>query len=444
MKRFLSEFGIVVILLGLCAILSAATLAEQVAEGAPAGEALAKQLLQRPAPSSNVVIIGGEGNEDMPFVDEAARVLRAGSATVVASVQGPPRTARLLLEKLDKEGAAVDVILATTRAGRWAVLNDLPKRYPHLGPASGGARTAAAITVVTPRPYLWPNFLKADNLRNIANQIAIIAILAVGMTMVVIAGGIDLSVGSMLALASVVSALLVRDWAGGREAGEGGLVAGAALALLACAALGLVNGLTVTLLRVPPFIATLGMMLAASGLAQYLSSHQTISEMPPSAMWLGRAADFAGVPNAVVLMLLLYGAAHVLMTRTTFGRHVYAVGGNAEAARLSGVPVKRVMLIVYVLCAVLAGLGGIVMTSQFQGAMSTYGDKYEMYVVAAVVVGGTTIAGGEGKVLGTLVGALIIAVIQNGMNLMGLESAMQLVVLGAVIVGAVALDRWRR
>jgi ribose transport system permease protein len=143
-------------------------------------------------------------------------------------------------------------------------------------------------------------------------------------------------------------------------------------------------------------------------------------------------------------MLSLYAVAHVIMTRTTLGRYIYAVGGNAEAARLSGVPVTAVTLLVYVICGVLAGLGGIVMTSQFQGAMSTYGDKYEMYVVAAVVVGGTSIAGGEGNVLGTLIGALIIAVIQNGMNLMGLESAMQLIVLGAVIVGAVMLDRCKR
>jgi ribose transport system permease protein len=441
MRRFRAEFSMLVILLGLCVLLSALTLADQGAEGAPAGEALARELLAGPA-GVRVVIVGGEGHEDGLFVEEAARVLQSDGASVVARVHGPPRAARLALEKLARAGTPVNFIVASPQTSRWSVLQDLKQRYPGLGPSTSFGD--GAIRVLTPRPYKWPNFLKTDNLRNITNQIAIIAILAVGMTLVVIAGGIDLSVGSMIAFAAVLAALLIRDWAGGTEATTVGLVACAAMALAGCAGLGLINGLIVTRLRVPPFIATLGMLLAASGLAQSLSNHQTISEMPPSAMWLGRGADLLGVPNAVVLMLLLYAAAHVVMTRTTLGRYIYAVGGNAEAARLSGVPVPRVVLLVYIICAVLAGLGGIVMTSQFQGAMPTYGDKYEMYVVAAVVVGGTSIAGGEGTVLGTLIGALIIAVIQNGMNLMGLESAMQLVVLGVVIVGAVALDRVRR
>jgi ribose transport system permease protein len=436
MGRFFSEYGIVVILLGLCAFLSAATVAEQVGAGAPAGEDVAKDALQRLGTSARVVIVGGEGHEDPAFVEEAARVIASGGATVVARIQGSPRDARLALEKID---AAVDTVLASDRAGRWAVLADLAKRYPNLGPTKG-----ASLSVWTPRPYTWPHFLKADNLRNIANQIAIIAILAVGMTMVVIAGGIDLSVGSMIALSGIVAALLIRDFGGGKEASNAALVGYASLALGCCALLGLANGIIVTQFRVPPFIATLGMMMAASGLAQFLSNHQTISDLPASAMALGRGSSYLRIPNAVVLMLALYAVAHLIMTRTTLGRYIYAVGGNAEAARLSGVPVTSVTLLVYVICGVLAGLGGIVMTSQFQGAMPTYGDKYEMFVVAAVVVGGTSIAGGEGNVLGTLIGALIIAVIQNGMNLMGLESAMQLIVLGAVIVGAVALDRFKR
>jgi ribose transport system permease protein len=142
-------------------------------------------------------------------------------------------------------------------------------------------------------------------------------------------------------------------------------------------------------------------------------------------------------------MLLLYALAHVVMTRTTFGRYVYAVGGNAEAARLSGVPVQRVVLAVYVLCGLLAGLGGIVMASQLKSGAPTYGQMYELYVIAAVVVGGTSLSGGEGRVLGTLIGALIIAVIQNGMNLTGVESYTQKVVLGLVIFAAVLLDRLR-
>jgi ribose transport system permease protein len=282
-----------------------------------------------------------------------------------------------------------------------------------------------------------------DNLRNIANQIAIIAILAVGMTMVIITGGIDLSVGSMVALAAVIVAMLVRDLAGATQAPASAMLACATAAIAVCAALGLVNGLLVTVCQVPPFIATLGMMLMASGSAYLLAMGQSIYELPTAATWLGRGADLLGVPNAVVLMLLLYVIAHVVMSRTVAGRYIYAVGGNAEAARLSGVPVRRVLLLVYATSGALAGLGGIVMTSLFQSAMPTYGEKYELSVVAAVVVGGTSIAGGEGKVLGTLVGAFIIAVIQNGMNLLGIQTYTQMVVLGAVIVGAVVLDRMK-
>lgn len=208
--------------------------------------------------------------------------------------------------------------------------------------------------------------------------------------------------------------------------------------------LGLVNGVLITMFRVPPFIATLGMMLAARGLVRLLSQETAIYELPASVLWLGRGADLLGIPNAVVLMLVLYAAAHILMTRTVLGRFIYAVGGNAEAARLSGVPVRRVIVLVYVLCAILAGLGGIVAVSLLQSAAPTYGNEYELYVVAAVVVGGTSISGGEGKMAGTLIGAFIIAVIQNGMNLLGIAGAMQAIVLGMVVVGAVAIDRLRR
>jgi len=424
----------VLILLGICAILSAATLTEQVGTGAPGGAAVANDVLRQLPTGVRLAIFGGEGHEDGLFVQEAERVLKTGSATIVVHVQGTPRDARLTLKKLEKEGIKVDAIVATARSSHWAVLEDIGKKYPGFG----------QVPVLTPRPYIWPNFLKADNLRNIANQIAIIAILAIGMTLVVTTGGIDLSVGSVIALSSVMAALLIRDYAGAREASMSAMVLCAATAIAACGVVGLGNGLAVTLLRVPPFIVTLGTMLAASGAAGLLCNEQTISELPASATWLGRGADLLSIPNAVVLMLVLYVIAHVVMGRTTLGRYTYAVGGNFEAARLSGVPVTRILLLVYALCGALAGLGGIVMTSLFQGAMPTYGDKYEMYVVAAVVVGGTSIAGGEGKVMGTLIGAFIIAVIQNGMNLMGVQSRMQLVVLGAVIVGAVALDRVKR
>ena len=160
--------------------------------------------------------------------------------------------------------------------------------------------------------------------------------------------------------------------------------------------------------------------------------------------WLGRGADLLGLPNAVVLMLALYAAAHVLMSRMKLGRYFYAVGGNPEAARLSGVPVRRVLMLAYVGSALLAGLGGVIMASQLRSGSATYGNMYELYVIAAVVVGGTSLSGGEGKMPGTLIGAFTIAVIQNGMNLANVESYTQRVVLGFVILGAVLLDKLRQ
>lgn len=199
----------------------------------------------------------------------------------------------------------------------------------------------------------------------------------------------------------------------------------------------------VTLFAIPPFIVTLAMMLVGSGLAYILAKGQSIYQLPDSFVWLGRGADLAGIPNAVILMLLLYGVAHVMMSRMRIGRYLYAVGGNREAARLSGVPVRRVLMYAYIACALLAGLGGVIMASQLKSGSATYGNMYELYVIAAVVVGGASLSGGEGRMFGTLVGALTIAVIQNGMNLTNVESYTQKVVLGLVILGAVLLDTLR-
>jgi ribose transport system permease protein len=183
------------------------------------------------------------------------------------------------------------------------------------------------------------------------------------------------------------------------------------------------------------------MMLVGSGLAYRLADNQSVYQVPESFIWLGRGADLMNVPNAVVLMLLLYAAAHVMMTQTAFGRHLYAVGGNAEAALVSGVPVKRVTVMAYALCGLLAGLGGVAMASQLKSGSGTFGTKYELYAIAAAVVGGTSLSGGRGTMPGTLIGAFIIAVIQNGMNLTSVESNTQNIVLGLVILAAVAMER---
>jgi ribose transport system permease protein len=182
-------------------------------------------------------------------------------------------------------------------------------------------------------------------------------------------------------------------------------------------------------------------MLQARGMAEKLTSAQSVSDMPDAFGWLGLGSFFGVLPNTVVLMLVLYGIAHLLMSQTVLGRYIYAVGGNPEAARLSGVPVQRVTITVYTLCAALSGLGGIIIASQFKSGSHTYALMYELYVIAAVVVGGTSLSGGEGRIFGTLVGAFLIGVIQNGMNLLGLKSDDQQIVLGTVIILAVVLDR---
>ncbi len=294
-----------------------------------------------------------------------------------------------------------------------------------------------------PPSYSWPNFLRPVNLLNITNHITIIAVLAIGMTLVILTGGIDLSVGSLVALSAVLATLLIRDYAGADNASAGGMVVCSLAAMLACGLIGLANGLLVTLFEAPPFIVTLGMMLIARGLAYILADNQSIFQLPQSFTALGQGT-LGGVPSAVVLMLVLYAIAHFVMAHTTAGRYIYAVGSNTRAARYSGVPVERTIVRVYVVSGLLAGLGGIIMASQLKSAAPTYAQNYELYVIVAVVIGGTSLSGGKGKVFGTLIGALLIAVVQNGMNLLNVGSNPQMVVLGAVLIAAVLLDRLKR
>lgn len=432
--RLPSGYGILAVLVLLCAVFSATTFTEQHVEGAAGGEELARRVVREHGSTAKVVVIVGHGREDAAFADALAHRLEVAGVAVVAKVSGPPSDARRELATLARSGTHPDAVAVSRAAHNWSLFDDLDGKVPGIG----------SPVIESLVPYRWPNFLKAENLLNIANQIAIIAILAAGMTLVIITGGIDLSVGSLIALAAVVSALLIREYAGAEQATAAGMVLCCLVAVLACGVVGVLNGVAVTRFAVPPFIVTLGVMLMASGLAYILSHGESVYQLPDSFVWLGRGADLVGVPNAVVLMLALYTAAHVVMSRTSLGRYIYAVGGNAEAARLAGVRVSAIVVLVYAVSGLLAGLGGVVMASQLKSGSPTYGQMYELYVIAAVVVGGTSLTGGEGRVLGTLAGALVIAVIQNGMNLTNVESYTQRVVLGAIIVTAVLLDRWKQ
>jgi ribose transport system permease protein len=432
-SRLITDYGMILVLLLLCTFFSVMTYSDQ----SPSGEAAAKQVVstirQEFGKSPRVLIAASDQPGDTAFAAGIERELVASGAQVLATVQGEPRDAREALMRINAADEKIDAIACTQASGAWLVFSDLKTDFPALGEPR----------VITPRSYRWPNFLKSENLLNIANQIAVIAIIAIGMTMVIITGGIDLSVGSLLALSAVLAARFIRDFAGGVGASVGGMMLACLAAIAICGIFGAFSGAMITRFAIPPFIVTLAMMLVGSGLAYILAEGQSIYQIPDSFVWLGRGSDLFNLPNAVVLMLILYALAHVLMSRMKLGRHLYAVGGNGEAARLSGVPVKRVLLFAYIASGLLAGLGGVIMASQLKSGSATYGNMYELYVIAAVVVGGTSLSGGEGRMLGTLTGAFTIAVIQNGMNLTNVESYTQKVVLGLVILGAVLLDRLR-
>ena len=260
---------------------------------------------------------------------------------------------------------------------------------------------------------------------------AINAIVAGGMTCVIVSGGIDLAVGSIVALAGVaLASVLQQGWP---------VAAAVPLALGVGAACGLVNGLLVTAGRLPPFIATLGMMSVARGLALMLAEGRPISGFDEGfrAVATGRLAM---VPASVVVMLGTYAVAHLVLARTVFGRHVYAIGGNEEASRLSGVPVRRDKTAVYALSGACAGLASVVLTARLNSAQPTAGVMYELDAIAATVIGGTSLLGGQGTPGGALVGALIMGVLRNGLNLLNVSAFFQQVVIGVVIIAAVLVD----
>lgn len=432
--QLLSDYGMLLVLLLLCAFFSVVTNADQFPTGEAAAQQVATAVTSQGNKSPVVLIATRDQPEDLAFATKLEALLKQSGASVVAVVKGAPKDAREALLKLSAAGTKLDAITCTEAAGSWLVFSDLKNDFPAVGEPP----------LIKPKSYRWPNFLKSENLLNIANQIAVIAIVAIGMTMVIITGGIDLSVGSLLALSAVLAARFIRDYAGGTEATALSMTAACAGAILLSGLIGAFSGAMITKFDIPPFIVTLAMMLVGSGLAYILSAGQSIYQVPDSFIWLGRGTDLLQLPNAVVLTLILYALAHVLMSRSWLGRYIYAVGGNREAARLSGVPVNRVLMFAYIASALLAGLGGVITASQLKSGSPTYGNMYELYVIAAVVVGGASLNGGEGKMIGTLTGALTIAVIQNGMNLTNIESYTQKVVLGLVILGAVLVDKIRR
>jgi inositol transport system permease protein len=286
------------------------------------------------------------------------------------------------------------------------------------------------------------SFLRPQNLINVVRQISVIGLLALGVMLAIITLGIDLSLGSVHGVAAVVSASLVQQ-PGWKEALYPGLQLPAFVAVLAGLGVGILlgatNGLLISGFRIPPFIATLGMMTAARGFAYIYSNGRPVSTLNADFLWIG-GGDLFGIPVPIVVFLTVVVLMHLMLTYSRFGRHIYAIGGNEIAARVSGINVARSKVFIYLISGMLAGLGGVVLTARVQSATPALGMGFELDAIASAVIGGTSFAGGIGTVWGTVVGALIIGVMNNGLDLLNVSPFYQQVVKGVIIVVAIIID----
>ena len=295
-----------------------------------------------------------------------------------------------------------------------------------------GALTALLVICVAlalAKPQAFP---RPDNLLNVLTQVAPVAIVAAGMTLVIISGGIDLSVGSVLAFSGCTGGYLMASR--GMNGWEGLLGS-----LLVGLGFGLVNGLLITRIGLPPFIATLGIMGIARGLAFRTTGGATIYNVRPEFLFLG-SSKIGFLPTATIALIIVYLVGHYVLAKTRVGRYTYAIGGNEAASRLSGVPVAGAKLFAYGVTGLLAGLAGIMTAGRVGAATPQAGDGFELDVIAAAVIGGASLTGGQGRMLGSVIGALIMGVVRNGLNLMLIDANWQRVVIGSIILLAATID----
>lgn len=281
-----------------------------------------------------------------------------------------------------------------------------------------------------------PNFLTGRNIYNVVRQFSMITIVAVGMTFVIITGGIDLSVGGIVAFVGVsIAWLIVRVslpiWLA--------VLIGIALGSL----LGYLNSLLIVRINLPPFIATLGMMQVSRGLVLALTKGYPIRPFPEKFLMFGHG-DIAGIPIPVIIMVLVIILAHLFLSKTTMGRYIYYVGSNKEAAELSGIKVRKVLCIAYILAGFMSAIAAIILTARLSSAQSNMGEGWELDAIAAVVIGGASLSGGEGSIIGTLIGAALMGVIRNALILLHVSAYWQTVVIGCVIIAAVTIDQMRQ
>jgi ribose transport system permease protein len=289
-----------------------------------------------------------------------------------------------------------------------------------------------------------PNFLTFNNVVGILLATAVNGLLALGVTFIIITGGIDLSVGTVMTLSAVMAGVFVTNW--GLPVPVG-IAAGLATGALA----GLVNGLAISKMKIPPFIATLGVMMMAKGLALVISQARPIyfNDTPTfrdiaMGSLLGSVIPGFNIPNAVLVLFLAAIIAHLILTKTILGRYNVALGSNEEATRLSGVNVDRWKTAIYALGGTFSGVGGVIMAARLNSAQPALGAGYELDAIAAVVIGGTSLSGGEGTILGTIIGAFIISVLTNGLRILSVPQEWQMVVTGAIVILAVYADIIRR
>ena len=432
MARILSDYGMVLVLIALCVLFSLLTIRDQMVSPETAAEQLLREVARDCGKADTILVVGARKTESADLAELLGPRLKAAGYANARTVVGSPQDVRKALDGLKANRQALAAIATgPDEAKKWRVLELIPQTHPSL----------AGHKLLVAESYRWPSFLKPGNLLAIVDRIVVIAVIAIGMTMVIITAGIDLSVGSLIALSAVIGTVVMKRL-GGLNAPAWVVLVGFVAGVLACGLVGGFAGFVVAQFRVPAFIASLGIMMMARGLAFMITGGFSIYQVPKALSWLGQGRSL-GIPNTVLLLAALYVIAHVFMSHTRLARYIYAVGGNEQAARLSGVPVKFVIVFVYVVGGLAAGLGGCIQASQLNAGAPDMGMMFELYVIAAVVVGGTSLAGGSGRMLGTLIGAFIISVIQNGMNALGMESYTQQVVLGGVILGAVLLDKLR-
>ncbi len=278
---------------------------------------------------------------------------------------------------------------------------------------------------------LQPRFLTSANLSNVLGQVMVLGIIAIGQTLVILTGGIDLSVGGISALSVMVGGLVMQ---------EHGTFPGVVVMLLTGLLIGTVNGILVAYVDLPPFIVTLGMVSIAASLTFVISDGRSLIGLPETYEWFG-SGTVGPVKFFIVAFLVLYVLAHIFMTRTKAGRFIYAIGSNTEAARLSGIKVSRYLVIPYAVTGLLCAFAMMIESSRLGAIDPNTGVGFELTTIAAVVIGGASLMGGKGSIIGTLIGMLIIGVLQNGLNIIGVNAFWQGTALGVVIILAVVLDR---